>query len=142
MMRSESLTTKLQHYDAVRYTKALREIPDKDRAATFTPVGAMNVELQGYPGYRGTLRQTLIEEETDEVVDALHMDDPAALLKELCDLVYVAVGTATAFGMDFDTAFNRVHEDNMRRLALGTYREDGKLVKPDDYPKLNLDDCV
>jgi len=66
----------------------------------------------------------------------------AHLLKELCDLVYVAVGTATELDMDFDTAFNRVHQNNMLKWDNPTFREDGKLIKKPDHPDVDLEDLV
>lgn len=113
------------------------------------------------------LRDTLVKEEALEVAEAFEdlesaivaskvwKDDPkvqmvlkarkAALLKELCDLVYVAVGTAVAMGMPFDVAFNRVHASNMSKLGPDgkpIYREDGKVIKPDTYVPANLEDLV
>jgi predicted HAD superfamily Cof-like phosphohydrolase len=100
-----------------------------------------------------SLRQDLIEEEALEVRDALDdlmsgahpYEDKAVrahVLKELCDLVYVAVGTAEALEMDFDTAFTRVHNNNMLKLENTELREDGKLLKPQDHPKVDLEDLV
>lgn len=113
------------------------------------------------------LRDTLVKEEALEVAEAFEdlesaivaskvwKNDPkvqmvlkarkAALLKELCDLVYVAVGTAVAMGMPFDVAFNRVHASNMSKLGddgKPVYRDDGKVIKGPNYKPANLEDLV
>ena len=81
-------------------------------------------------------RKLLIWEEYLETITALNNGDPETILKECCDLVYVAVGTAVAFGMNFDEAFKRVHASNMAKLwedGKPRYREDGKVLKPPTY---------
>jgi predicted HAD superfamily Cof-like phosphohydrolase len=100
------------------------------------------------------LRKELISEEFDETWDAIQEIEDLAyseesekvlrgkLLKELCDLVYVAVGTAAQLGMDFDSAMNRVHKNNMTKWENPRFREDGKLLKPEGYETVNLEDLV
>lgn len=67
-------------------------------------------------------------------------------LKELADLVYVIYGYANAIGYDLDTALERVHQNNIGRCIQpdGTIkrREDGKILKNPDYPKVKLSDLV
>ena len=67
-------------------------------------------------------------------------------LKELADLVYVIYGYANARGFDLDEAVRRVHENNMGRMYQddGTIwrRDDGKIIKNKNYPKVSLDDLV
>ena len=79
-------------------------------------------------------------------MDALNNDKNAEdILKELCDLVYVCIGFADTFGWDFDTAFNRVHESNMSKLGKNgepIYRDDGKILKSDQYKEPILKDLV
>lgn len=102
------------------------------------------------------LREKLICEEFDEVRDAFTLvalawsseSDKRArahLLKELCDLVYVAVGAASNLGMNFDEAFLRVHQSNMSKLGADgkpMRRADGKVCKGPNYTEPNLEDCV
>ena len=108
------------------------------------------------------LRLNLIAEEAKEVVAAggfcLDVDwqeqiqlfseghcEPAHLLKELADLVYVCYGAAEAFGWDLDEAFKRVHESNMSKLGADgkpIYREDGKVLKGPNYREPYLGDLV
>ena len=91
------------------------------------------------------LRRKLIEEEYNEVIEAIETKKDDKVLKELCDLVYVCVGMATTYGWDFDTAFTRVHSSNMSKLdddGKSIYREDGKVLKSKNYKPPYLSDLV
>lgn len=72
--------------------------------------------------------------------------DYAAELKELADKVYVEYGYAWVKGWDLDEAVRRVHKNNMERMYQddGTIkrREDGKILKNPNTPKVNLEDLV
>lgn len=88
----------------------------------------------------------LIQEEFDELKNlpfGWQLEDE---LKELADLVYVCYGFAIACGYDLDKALAKVHDNNMGRMFQedGTIkrREDGKIIKNPDYPKVDLSDCV
>lgn len=67
-------------------------------------------------------------------------------LKELADLLYVIYGYANARGWDLDEALRRVHENNLQRIYQddGTIkrREDGKIVRNPNAPKVLLDDLL
>ena len=52
----------------------------------------------------------------------------AHLLKELCDVVYTAVGMAVSCGYDFDAAFTKVHISNMTKTKIGN-----RVMKLEDY---------
>jgi len=70
----------------------------------------------------------------------------ASELKELSDLLYVVYGYANAKGWNLDEAVRRVHENNVGRCIQpdGSIkrREDGKIEKNKDYPKVQLEDLV
>ncbi len=90
------------------------------------------------------LYSNLISEEFHE-----WLEEPAGTqeeLKELADLLYVIYGYANARGWDVEEAFRRVHENNIGRMYQpdGTIkrREDGKIIKNPDYPKVALGDLV
>ena len=91
-----------------------------------------------------TLYSKLICEEYEEWLN----ENPHTVgdLKELADLVYVIYGYAYAVGYSLDEAIRRVHENNLGRCLQpdGTIkrREDGKVVKNPDYPKVNLEDLI
>jgi len=91
-----------------------------------------------------TLQMILIGEEYMEFLDseACTVEE----LKELADLVYVCYGYAAAAGYDLDEALVRVHQNNVGRCIQpdGTVkrREDGKIMKNPDYPKVQLEDLI
>jgi NTP pyrophosphatase (non-canonical NTP hydrolase) len=93
----------------------------------------------------------LVEEEFEEFMRAIYDEGLGGvsvekeILKELCDLVYVAVGYALYRGWDFDEAFKRVHESNMSKLGddgKAIRRADGKVIKSLNYYPPKLDDLV
>ena len=91
------------------------------------------------------LRKNLIKEEVSEALEAIDTKDAASVLKELVDIVVVCIGMADTYGWDFDTAFNRVHHSNMSKLdddGKPIYREDGKVLKSENYKPPYLDDLV
>ena len=67
-------------------------------------------------------------------------------LKELADLVYVCYGYANAMGYDLDEALRRVHLNNLSRVVQPDgsvhFRDDGKVLKRKDAPKVDLSDLV
>jgi phosphoribosyl-ATP pyrophosphohydrolase len=86
----------------------------------------------------------LMMEEFSEFV--ISWNDDEGNLKELADLLYVAYGYANARGWNLDEAVRRVHENNVGRCVRpdGSIirREDGKIIKNKDYPKVSLKDLV
>lgn len=87
-------------------------------------------------------RLVLVKEEYAEVLSST---DAAELLKELADLVYVTYGYAATFGWDLDEAVRRVHASNMSKLddqGQPIYREDGKVLKSENYEAPDLSDLV
>jgi predicted HAD superfamily Cof-like phosphohydrolase len=51
------------------------------------------------------------------------------------ELMCVTYGTALEAGIDLDAVYRIVHADNMRKAAGGSFRSDGKLVKPEGYDR-------
>lgn len=65
--------------------------------------------------------------------------DKEHILKELCDITIMAMGTAAEFGFLFDQAMFRVHENNMAKVQGSlNFDENGKVIKPKNHPKPNL----
>jgi len=62
-------------------------------------------------------RLSLIEEEVDELKEAVTNKDFVEVLDALSDILYVVYGAFTAFGVDADKAFHLVHESNMSKLC-------------------------
>jgi len=91
------------------------------------------------------LRKRLIEEEVNELMEAIRTYNKADILKELVDIVVVCVGMADTYGWNFDEAFQRVHQSNMSKVGKSgkpKYRSDGKVLKPDNYVPPDLNDLV
>jgi len=91
------------------------------------------------------LRLRLIDEETREFADASASGDLPTAIKELCDLLYVVLGTANAYGIDVEPFFDEVHRSNMSKVwADGSVRKDayGKVFKPQSYSPANIEDLL
>ena len=70
------------------------------------------------------LRERLIQEEFDELKQAMAQEELPAIAKELADLLYVVYGTAVSYGIDMAPVFREVHRSNMSKVG-GYKREDG-----------------
>jgi len=84
------------------------------------------------------LRVQLIQEEFDELKEALAAEDLSSIAKEMADLLYVVYGTAVSYGIDMDPVFREVHRSNMSKVG-GYKREDGKWVKPATYSPARIE---
>ncbi len=102
-----------------------------------------------------TLRQKLINEETDELnieinslIEELKTNGVVSketklkMFKELADLQYVLSGMVVSLGIPMEEVFTRVHNSNMSKLVDGKplKREDGKFLKGPNYKKPDLSD--
>ncbi len=63
------------------------------------------------------LRFKLIEEEFNEMKEAIKQKDLVELLDSAVDMLYVIMGMGTSCGFDLDKAFKLVHESNMSKLC-------------------------
>jgi predicted HAD superfamily Cof-like phosphohydrolase len=84
------------------------------------------------------LRVQLIQEEFDELKEAMAQGDLPAVAKEIADLLYVVYGTAVSYGIEMDPVFREVHRSNMSKVG-GYKREDGKWVKPVTYSPAKIE---
>lgn len=78
------------------------------------------------------LRVRLIQEEFEELQEAMVAGNLPEVAKELADLLYVVYGTAVSYGLDMDPVFREVHRSNLSKVG-GYKRADGKWVKPPTY---------
>ena len=126
--------------------RTFREAMNQECRTGFLETGFIKKKL--FDLQRELIREEAIEfiEATDELEN--HPHDVFAhteVLKELSDLVFVCYQFAAAFGLDLDTAMQRVFESNMSKLGEDgkpIYREDGKVLKGPNYFKPTLADLV
>lgn len=98
------------------------------------------------------LRQRLIREEVNELIDAMIAEDLEAIAKELADLLYVTYGTAISYGIDMEPVSAAVHASNMTKFGVaGEYAATcdatgksirdagGKTLKPATYVAPDLE---
>ena len=87
------------------------------------------------------LRIDLIEEELNELKEAVKNNDIVEVADALTDILYVTYGAGHAFGINLDKCFNEVQNSNMSKLGVDgkpIYNESGKVMKGPDYFKPDL----
>ena len=87
------------------------------------------------------LRKKLIDEEFNELKDAINENDLIEVADALTDILVVTYGAGVAFGIDLDKCFKEVHRSNMSKLSEDgkpIYNEFGKVMKGKNYFKPNL----
>ena len=87
------------------------------------------------------LRLNLIQEELDELKEALDKKDIVEIADALTDILYVTYGAGHAFGINLDICFDEVQNSNMSKLdekGKPIYNEFGKVMKGPNYFKPNL----
>ena len=91
------------------------------------------------------LRLDLIQEEVDELQEALDKKDIVEIADALTDILYVVYGAGHAFGLPLNECFDDVHRSNMSKLGENgypIYREDGKVMKGPNYFRPDLSKFV
>ncbi len=103
---------------------------------------AFDLHIAERPGVPDTktraLRARLIQEEFDELREAMQAERLPHIAKELADLLYVVYGTAVAYGIDMEPVFREVQRSNMSKVG-GSKRADGKWVKPATYSPARIE---
>lgn len=84
------------------------------------------------------LRVRLIQEEFDELKEAMASGNLTAIAKEMADLLYVTYGTAVSYGIDMEPVFQEVHRSNLSKIG-GYKRADGKWIKPPTYSPADIE---
>ena len=81
------------------------------------------------------LRIDLLYEEYCEYLKGEEDDDLVQIADALADMIYIALGTAVAYGIPLDRVFAEVHKSNMAKLVDGKVirRADGKILKPETW---------
>ena len=88
------------------------------------------------------LRISLIEEELDELKQAIRDNNIKEVADALTDILYVTYGAGHAFGINLDQCFDEVQNSNMSKLGNDgkpIYNDQGKVMKGPNYfrPDLN-----
>lgn len=91
------------------------------------------------------LRLELIQEELNELREAIGNADIVEVADALTDILYVTYGAGHAFGIDLDKCFEEVQESNMSKLDHNgdpIYAENGKVLKGPNYFPPDLTNIV
>ena len=100
----------------------------------------------GFPDEKITaLRYDLIQEELNELKEAIDKKDIKEVADALTDILYVTYGAGHAFGINLDKCFEEVQKSNMSKLGSDgkpIYNEKGKVMKGPNYFKPNLNKFV
>tara|TARA_B100000941_G_scaffold280042_1_gene246082 strand:+ start:375 stop:746 length:372 start_codon:yes stop_codon:yes gene_type:complete len=92
-----------------------------------------------------SLRYELIEEELEELKDAINRKDIKEVADALTDILYVTYGAGHAFGINLDKCFAEVQNSNMSKLGEDgkpIYNDKGKVLKGPNYFKPDLNKFV
>ena len=87
------------------------------------------------------LRYELIQEELNELQNAIKTKNLKEVADALTDILYVTYGAGHAYGIDLDKCFIEVQRSNMSKLGEDgkpIYNEKGKVMKGPKYFKPNL----
>lgn len=85
---------------------------------------------------------TLIKEECKELQEAFTAEDKVEILDALIDIIVVTVGAINSMGANGQGAWDEVMKTNFAKIDPETgkvkKREDGKVLKPDNWTAPNL----
>jgi predicted HAD superfamily Cof-like phosphohydrolase len=89
------------------------------------------------------LRYRLMQEENEEYLESARENNLAEIADALGDQLYILCGTILKHGLQDKIAaiFMEIHRSNMSKLDKNgrpIYREDGKVLKSDQYFKPNI----
>jgi len=89
------------------------------------------------------LRVRLLQEELDELKQANEDNDIVEVGDALTDILYILLGTACEYGLidKMEDMWDLVHRNNMNKLwpdGKVHKREDGKVIKPEGFEKVEL----
>ena len=87
------------------------------------------------------LRFDLIQEELNELKEAMETKNLKEIADALTDILYVTYGAGYAYGVDLDKCFKEVQRSNMSKLGKDgkpIYNDKGKVMKGPNYFPPNL----
>uniref|UniRef100_A0A6C0EC43 Phosphoribosyl-ATP diphosphatase n=1 Tax=viral metagenome TaxID=1070528 RepID=A0A6C0EC43_9ZZZZ len=91
-------------------------------------------------------RNSLIEEEFKELLEASKKKDLVEVADALCDILYVTYGAGHAYGLDMDKLFAEVQRSNMSKVckteeeaqrSVEWYKENESRYKDPQYKKID-----
>ena len=90
-----------------------------------------------------TLRYNLIKEENEEYLEACKNNDLVEIADALGDQLYILFGTILKHGLQhkIEEVYDEIHRSNMSKLddnGEPIFREDGKILKSNNYFKPNI----
>lgn len=90
-----------------------------------------------------TLRYNLIKEENEEYLEACKNGDIVEIADALGDQLYILFGTILKHGLQhkIEEVYDEIHRSNMSKLddnGAPIFREDGKILKSNNYFKPNI----
>ena len=92
-----------------------------------------------------SLRISLINEELEELKQAISEKNLIEVADALTDILYVTYGAGHAFGINLDKCFEEVQSSNMSKLdnnGKPIYNDQGKVMKGPNYFKPNLNKFI
>ena len=87
------------------------------------------------------LRFDLIQEELNELKEAMQTKNLTEVADALTDILYVTYGAGCAYGINLDECFKEVQRANMSKLGKDgkpMFNENGKVMKGPDYSPPDL----
>jgi predicted HAD superfamily Cof-like phosphohydrolase len=83
----------------------------------------------------------LVEEELDELEDAILNNNLVEVADAITDLIYVIAQQGTVIGLPIDALLREVHRSNMSKLGADgkpIYRKDGKVLKGPNFSEPDI----
>ena len=103
---------------------------------------ACDQSVDGFNADQFNMYLTLIEEEADELGEAIKNHDQVETLDALIDILVVTIGAIHSAGFDAEGAWKEVMATNFAKIDRDTSkvrkREDGKVLKPVGWIAPNL----
>ena len=89
------------------------------------------------------LHMSLVREELEETIEAYAQKDLTEVFDGIVDMMYVLGGLAVHMGLPIEEGWREVHASNCSKLDENgepVYREDGKVLKGENYfpPRLDV----
>lgn len=95
------------------------------------------------PDEKVNSRKNIIEEEYEELLEAIESGDINHIAKEAADLLYVVYGVGATYGFNLDSVFKLVHDSNMTKLGPDgkpiRHPKTGKILKSENYQPPDID---